>query len=136
MFEWKKSNSYSVPSRITHILATDAEVYSTGEALALVSGRWTKASNGGQVAGICQESKTAGVDDSLEVLECRADDVFEAPYTGVPAAGFVVGANTADISADGLSVLSSDVTGGAFSVLSINTNKTTCKVKVKNRQLS
>lgn len=136
MFKWVKSNSYSVPSRINHILATNGETFKRGEALAIVSGRLTKAANGGTVVGFSEESKTAGTDVTLEFIEARADDVFDAPYTGTPDAGFVVGVSTADISTDGLSVLSSDITGGAFAVLGINTTKKTVRVKVKNRQLS
>lgn len=137
-FEWINSDMYSVPSRITHIPGTSGETYIKGEALTLsASGAWTKAANGGPVGGFANQNKTLSASDlSLEVIEARPGDKFRAPYTGTPAGGFVVGVKTADISTDGLSVLSSDVTGGAFAVWEINTNKTTCTVLVVNRIFS
>lgn len=127
-------NDYGAPERrVSHILATNSEAFVQGEAVKLASGRWTKATNGAEVAGFSNQTLAAGTDQYLEVILAREGDWFDAPYTGTPDAGFVVGVHTADISADGLSVLSSDVTGGPFSVLEINTNKTTCRVKVKKR---
>jgi hypothetical protein len=135
-FKWVY-NEYGAPvRRLTHILATNAEAFVEGEALSLVNGRWTKAANGGAIAGFSNQTLAAGTDQYLDVIQSREGDAFDAPYTGAPAVGFVVGANTVDVAADGLSALSSDVTGGALSVLEVNTNKTTCRVKVKNRQLS
>lgn len=137
-FQWVNTGLYAVPSRITHIPATSGETYTKGEALTISStGAWTKASNGGTVGGFANESKTASATDlTLEVIEARVGDRFRAPYTGTPAAGFVVGVKLADISADGLSVLSSDVTGGMFAAWEINTNNTTCVVTVTNRIFS
>lgn len=137
-FEWLNTSMYSVPSRITHIPGTASEVYTKGEALMTSStGAWTKATNGLVVGGFANESKTCSATDlTLEVIEARVGDRFRAPYTGSPAAGFVVGVKTADISADGLSVLSSDVTTGMFAVWEKNTNNTTCVVTVTNRIFS
>jgi len=127
-------NDYGAPERrLTEILATNAEAFSQGEAVTLASGRWTKAANGGPVAGFANQNLAAGTNQKLEVILAREGDWFDAPYTATPAGGFVVGVDTADISTDGLSVLASDVTGGAFSVIEINTNKQTCRVKVKKR---
>ena len=132
-FQWLNSDLYSVPSRVTHIPGTADEVYTKGEALTLSSGAWTKASNGGTVGGFANESKTCTASDlTLEVIEARPGDRFRAPYTGTPAGGFVIGVKLADISTDGLSVLSSDVTGGPFSVWDIITSKTQCIVTVNN----
>lgn len=137
-FQWVNTGIYAVPSRITHIPATSGETYTKGEALTIsATGAWTKAANGGPVGGFANESKTATATDlTLEVIEARPGDRFVAPYTGTPAAGFVVGAKTVDISTDGLSVLSSDVTGGPFAIWEVNTNKTTCTVAVVNRIFS
>jgi len=133
-FVWKNTGLYAVPSRITHIPGTAAETYTKGEALAIVNGAWTKAANGVAVGGFSNVSKTCTATDLvLEVVEARANDRFEAPYTGTPDAAFKIGQSSADVSTDGLSVLSSDVTGGAFAVWDINTTKKTCVVQVKNR---
>lgn len=135
-FKWVKSNSYAVPSRITHILATNGEAFTKGEAVKLASGRWTKALAADAVAGFAEQTIAAGTDQSLSVIEARPGDVFEVKYTGTPDAGFVIGVNTADLAADALSINSADIVGGAFAVIDITTSKTTCKVQVKNRQLS
>lgn len=130
-------NEYGAPqTRISDIYGTASEVFVEGSALKLVAGRWTLATNGVAVAGICNQSITAGANTLLDVIQVREGDVFEAPYTGTPDAGFVVGVSLADVSTDGLSVLSSDITGGPFSILGINTTKVTCRLKVKLRQLS
>lgn len=136
-FQWLNTGMYAVPSRITHIPGTASEVFTKGEALMLSSGKWTLATNGLVVGGFANETKTmTAADDSLEVIEARVGDRFRAPYTGTPAEGFVVGVKTADISSDGLSVLSSDVTTGMFAVWEKNTNNTTCVVTVINRIFS
>lgn len=127
-------NDYGAPERrVSHILATNSEAFAQGEAVKLASGRWTKATNGVEVAGFANQSLAAGTDQPLEVVLAREGDWFDAPYTGTPDVGFVVGVMTADVAVDGLSVLASDVTAGPFAVLEINTNKATCRVKVKKR---
>jgi hypothetical protein len=134
-FNWVSSDNYAVPSRITHIPGTATEVYTKGEALDISStGAWTKSANGGRVGGFANQTKTCTASDlTLEVIQARAGDRFRAPYTGSPAAGFVLGVKTADISTDGLSVLSSDVTGGIFALWDTITSKTECVVTVINR---
>lgn len=133
-FKWKNTGLYAAPSRITHIPGTASEVYTKGEALTISGGAWTKATNGAAIGGFANESKTCTASDlTLEVVEARSGDRFEAPYTGTPDATFKIGLGLADVAADGLSVLSSDVLGGAFAVWDINTTKTTCVVQVKNR---
>lgn len=130
------TNDYgAVPTRISNILATNSEAFTEGEALKLASGRWTKATNGAAVAGFAAGTYTAGTDQYIDVIVAREGDVFETNYTGTPDATFYPG-TAADVSTDGLSVLASDVTGGQFAILSVNTTKTTCRVKVKTRQLS
>ncbi|MEK4108127.1 hypothetical protein NYE44_01680 [Paenibacillus sp. FSL L8-0493] len=121
---------------ITSIMATNAEAFTKGEAVKLAAGRWTKATNGAAIAGFAMQNLAAGTNQFLDVQLAREGDWFEAPYTGTPDAAFIVGCEVADVAADGLSVLASDVTGGMFSVLEINTNKATCKVKVKKRVFS
>lgn len=136
-FKWIRNGSFAVPSRLTHIPGTVGETFTRGEAVSIVSGSFTKAANGAAIAGFAAQTKTCTASDAaLEVTEARADDVFEAPYTGTADATFKAGANTVDVAADGLSVLASDVTGGALVVMSTNTTKATCRVRVKNRQLS
>jgi hypothetical protein len=134
-FQWVSSDNYAVPSRITHIPGTSGETYTKGEALMTSStGAWTKATNGLSVGGFANQSKTCTASDlTLEVIQARAGDRFRAPYTGSPAAGFVLGVEAADMSTDGLSVLSSDVTGGPFAVWDIITSKSECVVTVINR---
>ncbi|WP_256718593.1 hypothetical protein [Paenibacillus odorifer] len=117
-------------------MATNSEAFAKGEAVKLASGRWTKATNGAAIAGFAMQNLAAGTNQFLDVHLAREGDWFEAPYTGTPDVAFIVGCEVADVAADGLSVLASDVTGGMFSVLEINTNKATCKVKVKKRVFS
>lgn len=127
-------NDYAAPERrVSHILATNATAFTKGQAVTITSGRWAAVANGGAIAGFANQTIAAGTDQTLEVILAREGDWFDAPYTGTPAGGFVVGVDVADIAANGLSVLASDVTGGALSVLEINTNKQTCRVKVKKR---
>lgn len=135
-FKWVY-NDYGAPeTRISEILATDSEAFVEGEAVKLATGKWTKATNGAAIAGFARQTLAAGTSQLLEVTLAKEGDVYEAGYTGTPDATFLPGANTVDVSTDALTVLSSDVTGGAFAILSVNTTKTTCKLKVKNRQLS
>lgn len=130
-------NEYGAPpTRMTNILFTDSEAGSAGEAVMLSSGRFTKLTGGNACAGFLTADVTSGTDQTCEVILAREGDVFEAPYSGTPDAGFIVGVNSADIASDGLSVNSADITGGAFAILEKNTSKTTCRLKVKNRQLS
>lgn len=136
MFKWIYNENGAPETRLSDIYGTASEVFTEGEALILALGRWTKATNGVAVAGFCNQTITAGANTLLDVIQAKEGDVYEAPYTGTPDAGFVVGVALADVASDGLSVLSSDITGGAFSILGINTTKVTCRLKVKNRQLS
>lgn len=130
-------NDYGAPpTRITHILCTNSEAFTAGEVVKLSSGRWTKASSTDVPAGIITHNVTAGTDNQAEVILIREGDVFEAPYSGTPNAGFVPGANAVAIANDGLSVDSSTVAGGAVAALSVNTAKKTCQIKFKSRQLS
>lgn len=130
-------NLYGAPQRrISNILATNSEAFTAGEAVRLVSGRWTKAANGSHVAGFAVETLAAGTDQYLTVYPAREGDVWDAPYTGTPDATFLPGQQTADVATDGLSVNAADVTGGAFAILEVNTTNETCRLIVKNRQLS
>jgi len=130
-------NLYGAPERrISHILATNSEAFTAGEAVKLANGRWTKAGSTDAIAGFAAQNIAAGTDQILEVVQAREGDVWEAPYSGTPNAGFVVGANAVAVASDGLSVDSATVSGGAIAVIEVNTNKKTCRVIVKNRQLS
>lgn len=136
-FKWVNTPLYAVPSRITHIPGTLNETFTKGEALKLTAGKWTKAATTDIVGGFANENKTcvAG-NDSLEVIEARPGDRFRVPYTGTPAAGFLVGANAVAIAADGLSVDSATVAGGALAVWEVNTNKKEAIVSVVKRIFS
>lgn len=134
-FKWAY-NEYGAPvTRLSNILATDSEAFTEGEALKLASGKWTKATNGVAVAGFAGGTYAAGTGQYIDVIQAREGDVFDALYTGTPDATFYAG-TAADVSADGLSVKADDVTGGMFAIMSVNTTNTTCRVKVKTRQLS
>jgi len=136
MFRWIY-NEYGAPeNRITSILYTNSEAGSAGQAVKLSSGRFTKASSTDAVAGFLIANVASGTDQSCGVIQAREGDVFEGPYTGTPDAGFVVGANAVALANDGLSIDSETVSGGAIVILEVNTNKQTCRFKVKNRQLS
>lgn len=135
-FKWVYNENGAPLTHISDIYGTASEVFVEGEALKLASGRWTKATNGAAIAGFCNQAITAGANTLIDVIQAKEGDVYEAPYTGTPDATFLPGATTVDVSADGLTVLASDVTGGAFSILGVNTTKATCRLKVKNRQLS
>lgn len=130
-------NIYGAPQRrISNIYATNSEAFTEGEALKIASGRWTKATGGGPVAGFAAGTYAAGTDQYIDVYPAVEGDVYDTPYTGTPDVGFIVGVATADVSADGLSVNAADITGGAFAVWEINTTNETCRVTVKNRQMS
>jgi len=124
------------PTRITEFLMTNSEAGSAGEAVKLVNGRWTKASGTDAVGGFLTSNVTGGTDQACEVILAREGDWYDAPYTGTADAGFVSGATEVALATDGLSVDSATVADGAVAVLSINTNKKTARVKVKNRQFS
>ncbi|MEK8128360.1 hypothetical protein WMW72_10640 [Paenibacillus filicis] len=123
-------------TRLTDKLFTNAEGAFAGQAVKLVSGRWTKASGTDAIGGFLTANVVAGTDKECEVIMAREGDWFEVPYTGTPAAGFVAGANAVTVAADGLSLNSATVAGGAVAVYSINTNKKTARVKIKQRQFS
>ena len=124
------------PTRITRYLMTNTEAGTAGEAVKIVAGRVTKAGVTDPIAGFLNASVKAGVDQPTEIILAREGDVYEAPYTGTAVAGFVEGLAVVTIAANGLSLDSATVVGGSISVLEINKNKKTAKVKVKVRQFS
>lgn len=124
------------PTRITEFLMTDDEAGLANEAVKLVKGRWTKASGTDAIGGFLTSNVAAGKDQPCEVVLAREGDWYDVPFTGTPNAAFQPGANAVAVAADGLSVDSATVAGGPLSVLSINTDKKTARVKVKNRQFS
>lgn len=130
-------NDYGAPvSRRTDVLYKDSEAAKAGQAVKLDAGRFTKAGATDAIAGFLTHNLASGTDQRCEVMMAREGDVYVAPYTGTPAAGFVPGLSVGTISTDALSLNSATVTGGAIAVLEVNTNKKTAIVKVKNRQLS
>lgn len=124
------------PTRITEFLMKNNEAGVAGGAVKLVSGRWTKASGTDAVGGFLTSNVTAGTDQPCEVVLAREGDWYDAAYSGTAAAGFKEGIDVVALATDGLSVDAATVAGGAIAVLSINTEKKTARVKVKNRQFS
>lgn len=134
MFKWG-FNYYGAPERRdTEHLFTDDEAGVAGQAVKLVDGRWTGATGTDAIGGFLTHNVEAGKDQKCEVIFAREGDWFDVPYTGTPDAGFTEGADEVALSSDGLSADASTVSGGALSILEINTEKETCRVKVKNRQ--
>lgn len=128
-------NDYGAPERrVSSHFFTDNEAGSAGQAVKLVDGRWTGASGTDAIGGFLTHNVSAGTDQVCEVILAREGDWFDVPYSGEPGTGFGPGANEVGISADGLSADAATVEGGALSVLEVNTEKQTCRVKVKNRQ--
>ncbi|MCM3294119.1 hypothetical protein M3661_28900 [Paenibacillus sp. MER 180] len=124
------------PTRITEILLKDNESGFTGEAVKIDKGRATKAGAKDEIAGFLTSNIAAGKDKRCEIILAREGDWYDVPFTGTADAGFVSGANTIAVAADGLSADAATVIDGALSVLEINKNKKTCRVKVKKRQFS
>lgn len=137
MIKWAY-NEYGAPvTRLTTTMAADSEAFTPGEVVKLSStGRWTKAATTDVPAGICNQTLAAGTSQTLDVTQIREGDVFNADYTGTPAAGFVAGVNAVVLDSTGLLVNSATVTGGAIAVLEVNSTKSTCRIKFKQRQLS
>lgn len=128
-------NDYGAPERrVSSHFFTDNEAGRAGQAVKLVDGRWTGASGTDAIGGFLTHNVSAGTDQVCEVILAREGDWFDVPYSGEPGIGFGPGANEVGISADGLSADAATVEGGALSVLEVNTEKQTCRVKVKNRQ--
>lgn len=135
-FTWMYNDAHQDEVRITDILFTDGEAGTSGETVKLVNGRWTKASATDVPGGVLNANVVAGTNKACSVTLIRPGDWFNAPYTGTPAAGFQAGVNAVAIAADGLSLNSATVTGGAAAVMRINTNKQTAQVSFKLRQFS
>ena len=135
-FTFIHNDAHQDETRITSKLYTDAEAGKAGQTVKLVNGRWTKASATDVPGGILVADVTAGTDQPCEVYLIRPGDVFMAKYTGTPAGGFQEGANAVALAADGLSVDSATVTGGALAIKDINTTNQTCAVYFKLRQFS
>lgn len=136
-FVWQRNSDSRQPEFINNIKGKASTEFTYGQALILASGRWETAVAGAKVAGIYNgPTTTTGADDFLEVIEARPGDIFLADYTGTPDGTFLAGMQTADIASGGLTLDSADVTGGAFSILAVDTANTQATVRVKLRQLS
>jgi hypothetical protein len=117
-------------------LVTDDEAISYGQALIFSSGRLTSAAAGGAVAAISLQDVAAGTNKTCKVILVGEEQEWEVGYTGSPAAGFVVGCNSADLASGALLLNAADVTGGPCSILEIDSTNAKCVVKFKNRQLT
>lgn len=135
-FSWVHSDMHQDETRVTDILFTDAEAGKKGQTVKLVSGRWTLAATTDVPAGILEADVVAGTDVACGVLLIRPGDLFHVKYTGTPAGGFVPGADAVALAADGLSVDSATVAGGAVAVIRVNTTNQTAQVYFKLRQFS
>ena len=130
-------NDYGAPTRhISTITAANAAVFKEGQAVTITNGLVVVASTTGVPAGFATANTTSDGVKPVDFILAREGDNFEVPYTGTPNAAFLAGAQTVALSADGLSVDAATVAGGALSVLSVNTVKKTCIVKVKKRVFS
>lgn len=134
-FIFRHSDNHQDPTRHTKYPFKSSEVGYANCAVKLVNGEWTKAGPTDQVGGILQNNSPAGQTE-CEVLETRGGDVWEATYTGTPAAGFTIGANAVALDANGRNVDAATATGGGVVIMDINTNKNTAQVQFKNRQFS
>lgn len=136
-FVWHQNTDSRQPNLIGNIKAKASTTFTYGESLILVSGRWEVAVAGAKVGGVFNGTTfTSGTDDLIEVIECRAGDIFIADYTGTPDATFLAGMQTADIASGGLLLDAADVTGGAWAILKVDTTNTQAWVRPKLRQLS
>lgn len=125
-------------------LVTNGESIKYGQCLKFVNGRLTAATPGDAVAAIAQHDVEAGTDKTCKVLFVDPEQIWEADYIGTPAAGFVVGCNTANLNpantptgaVAGLYINAANVTGGPCSILKIDTEAKKVYVKFKNRQLT
>jgi hypothetical protein len=136
-FVWKRNTARTLPIIISNIKAKASTTFTYGQSLILVSGRWETAVAGAKVGGVYNgPTYTSGADDFIDVIECTPNDVFEADYTGTPDGTFLPGMETADIASGGVVLNAADVTGGAWSILSVDTTNAKATVRAKLRQLS
>lgn len=136
-FRWAGNTSRRQPTIISNQLAKASTTFTYGECLIVVSGRWEVAVAGGKVGGVFNGTTfTSGANDFIEVIECTPEDIFIADYTGTPDATFVFGMQTADIASGGLVLDATDVTGGAWAILKVDTANAQAWVRPKLRQFS
>jgi len=136
-FVWKRNTARTLPIIIANIKMKASTVFTYGETLVLVTGRWEVAAAGAKVGGVYNgPTFTSGADDFADIIEVTPNDIFEADYTGTPDATFLPGMQTADIASGGLVLDAADVTGGAWAILSVDTTNAKATVRGKLRQLS
>lgn len=111
---------------------TDSEAATVGEAMVFSSGKLTLAGDAANIAGFATHALAAGTSQTMYLLIALPGMIFEVPYTGTPAAGFVVGCETCDL-ASGVQIDAADVTGGKFTLVSKDTANTKCEVTVNGR---
>lgn len=134
-FIFRHSDNHQDPTRQTKYPFKSSEVGYANGTVKLVAGEWVKCAPTDAVGGILQNNSPAGQTEA-EVLEVRPGDVYEANYTGTPAATFKAGINTVALTANGTAVDAATVAGGPVVVMDINTNKQIAQVQFKNRQFS
>ncbi len=123
----------ALPIRTEYI--TDSEAAVSGTFYKYTSGRLTKCTGSDTaVAFLCIETHVAGTDVLIHVIPVLPGMVFEGTYTGTPDVAFVAGAIACDLDSNGANIDAADVTAGAFTLLSKDTTKTTCKI-VANRSI-
>lgn len=124
---------------------TNGESIKYGQCLKFVNGRLTAAGPTDAVAAIAQHDVAAGTDKTCKVLFVDPEQIWEVEYIGTPAAGFVVGCNSATLNAAdsptagtpaGMYINAANVTGGPCSIIKIDTDAKKVYVKFKNRQLT
>jgi hypothetical protein len=121
VFKWI-GNVYGGLPVLQELPLTANEAGVLGTAMKFNAGALTVCTgNATAVAAIAHENKDASA--AAQTILChlvRPGDLFEVDYTGVADAGFIVGAMTVDVAANGLSLDAADVTNGAFTVTEID----------------
>lgn len=122
----------------------DGEAIKYGQCLKIANGRLTAALPGDEVAGVAQHDVAPGTGNMCKVIFVDPEQIWEADYVGVPAAGFILGCSTANLNAAGSPagalageyLDSASVTNGPCSIVKIDADRKKAFVKFKRRQLT
>lgn len=118
-------------------LVANATALTFGQCVSFnASGRLQPAGATGVIAGVTTHAVTAGTDQRCRIILATPDQIWEAPYVGTPAGGFVSGVNAVALDATSAAVNSAVVTGGQIAVLRFTPATTTALVQIRGRQLA
>lgn len=112
---------------IEEALMTDAEAGVYGSLVKFASGKLTLAATTDTPVGVLCQNTDAGTGVSTRFVRIRADQVFLADYTGTDP---VVGVAAYQIDATGLLVNGAQNSGGKVQIVSVDTAKDQCRVKL------